>query len=163
MMTKEEFDNIPVPTTRGGGNSYSRRVVRVRRLDHQVEVKAMLCNLLSGDNAVLTPEERAASQARGVEKQLIKKPKGSTACTEVGDLGIAALHTILDLPAIGLEYMSTIENRRASGMYRQLGVDVDAYVPDKSKCARVQDSGQLHFSTTISDMLAGLEDGMSFT
>ena len=161
MMTKEEFDNIPVPTTRGGTNSYSRRKVRVSRMGQVVE--AMLCNLLSWDNAVLTPEERAASQARGVAKQLLKKPKGSTACTYVGDLGIAALHTILNLPAIGIEYMSTIENRRASGMYRQLGVDVDAYVSDKSKCAKVQESGRLHFSTTISDMLIGLEAGTSFT
>lgn len=161
LMTEEQFDSIPVPKTADGREKYSWRMVRVSRQGHVTEAK--LCHLLSGDNAVLTPEERAASQARGVEKQLPKKPKGSSACTDVNDAGISALHHILDLSAIGIEYMSTIENRKASGMYRQLGVDEDAYVSDKSKCARVQESGQLHFSSTIRDMLAALEAGMSLT
>ena len=140
----------------------SKKKVKVARKGSQEDHVAAIADLLSGNTALRTAEELAASRAKAGVKRQTKQPKGEAVNNNTERDAIDALHSLLNITAM-LDWEHLWENRLADVAYKHIESPEDTFVPDQVKSARASQRGQLNFNTSIHAMVDNLEDGLSLT
>ena len=166
VMTKEEFDVLPIPLDTQGREQYMFREIIVSR-NGIVSKPIRIQSLLSNVSSLMTEEELRIMHDEQAKYQSTIQKKGIASANNFELNTINKLHDLIGLREI-LQVEHLEEHRLGDVGYSLLLSDENNYFPDQAKTSKVGQAGRCKFGQggkrmNIGHMLHYLERGMSLT